>query len=66
MSKAEVKVLQKDVKDLNEQLYASYDRIIELLRENAILRQENTSQQDVINALAESISEGNRRDHQKL
>ena len=56
MSKAEVKILQQDVKDLNEQLYASYDRIIVLLKENTDLKQKIASQQDVVNALAESAS----------
>lgn len=61
MSKAEVKILEQEVKVLNEQLYASYDRIIELLKENTDLKEQNANQQDVINALAESVSDGHKR-----
>lgn len=56
MSKAEVKILQHDVKELNEQLYASYARIIELNEEIKNLNETIADQQDVINALAESAS----------
>ena len=66
MSNAEVKILQQDVSDLNEQLYASYDRIIELLKENTVLKQENANQQEVINALAESVRDGHRQHKQNL
>ena len=55
MSKAEVKILQEEIKTLNKQLYESYDRIIELLKENTDLKEQAESQQDVINALAESL-----------
>jgi len=56
MSNAEVKILQQDVKELNEQLYASYARVIELNDEVNSLKIKVVCQQDVIDALAESAS----------
>lgn len=56
MSKANEKILRDDVKILNEQLYASYARVVELVEEVRILNKKIASQQDVINALAESAS----------
>lgn len=54
MSKADEIVLRDDVSELNEQLYASYARIIELVAENQKLSKQIDSQSNVINALAES------------
>ena len=52
MSTADEKVLQQNVRDLTEQLYASYTRIKELISENDTLKLKVITQQTVINGLA--------------
>ena len=56
MSKAEIQILKSDIRELNEQVYAGYKRIIVLLQEVDNLNEQIANQQDVINALAESAS----------
>lgn len=56
MSKAEVKILQDDIRELNEQVYAGYSRILVLRKEMETLKETIADQQDVIGALAESAS----------
>lgn len=57
MTKAEIQILKSDIRELNEQVYAGYKRIIVLLQEIDGLKEQVANQQDVINALAESASE---------
>ena len=61
MSKAEVKILQDEVKGLNEQLYASYARIIELLDEIKDLDETIADQADIIDELVEKSASGRDR-----
>lgn len=56
MSNAETQILKGEMRELNEQVYAGYKRIIALLQEVDDLKEEIASQQAVINALAESAS----------
>jgi len=61
MSKAEIQILKSDVRELNEQVYAGYKRIIVLLQEIEDLKVQVANQQDVINGLAESARERDRK-----
>lgn len=61
MTKAEVKILQQDIRELNEQVYAGYKRIIDLHNEVDALKDTIASQQTIIDALAESASGRDRK-----
>lgn len=56
MTAADEKVLQQNVRDLTEQLYASYARVKELVTEIDTLKLKVVTQQTVINGLAGELS----------
>lgn len=61
MSKADEKVLQQNVHELTEQLYASYARVKKLISENDTLKLKVITQQIVINGFARELSEKSSR-----
>lgn len=61
MTAANEKVLQQNIRDLTEQLYASYSRIKELVSEVDTLKLKVVTQRTVINGLAGEIVGQNTR-----
>ena len=61
MSKAEVKILQDDIKELNEQVYSGYKRIIVLLKEVDDLKETIADQADIIDDLVAESASGRER-----
>lgn len=59
MSTANEKLLQDEVKGLNEQLYASYARVIKLLDKVDTLDKTIADQSDIIDELVEKSGSGN-------
>lgn len=60
MAKGVEKILETNIHDLTEQLYASYIHTKELSEKNHALEQANAELQSVINGLAYELSEQRR------
>jgi len=58
MSTAAEKLLQDEIKSLNEQLYASYTRVMELLDKTKDLDETIADQSDIIDELVEKSRSG--------
>jgi hypothetical protein len=61
MSTTAEKILQDEVKGLNEQLYASYTRVMELLDKIKDLDETIADQSDIIDELVEKSASGRDR-----